>query len=374
MAKGWGKWRKNGGKMAKTLALAEDAYYTYAHVAAWRAWRECIFFYGRASSPTATLVYHVVSAIFHAQGTPAMPAPRSSTDPSRILNLRYALALCSMTAFIAGCSTIPPQTKTSTDADARALLDETQKAHGKAAFAAIRDVSVAYDGKWFSLVTRLQPILTDTGFRKTSEERMVFGTQWRGHVVAQQHRGGAGEKSVLRSGDKASVWYNGTAESDREKIAAAHLALEAYQLFLYPAFYVERAQHLERAGRASVNGRECDLLLAVLRPGFGASAEDRAVLYIDRQDKLVRRVRLTLEGLDSTKGAIVDVDHDRFVEIGGVQWPTHFYEALVRPFPGLPAHDFSLTGLDVNRGLTRADVAEGAFSERARVPARVIAK
>jgi hypothetical protein len=303
-----------------------------------------------------------------------MQAPYLSTNPSRPHPVRCLLAALLMMAFVVGCSTIPPQVKTSTDADARALLDETQRAHGKAAFAAIRDISVAYDGEWFSLVTRLQPILTDTGFRKTSEERMVFGTQWGEHVIAQRHRGAAGEKSVLRSGSKASVWYNGSTESNGEKVAAAHLVLEAYQLFLYPAFYVERAQHLERTGRASVNGRDCDLLLAVLRPGLGASAEDRAVLYIDRQDKLVRRVRLTLEGLDSTKGAIVDVDHDRFVEIAGVQWPTHFYEALVRPFPGLPAHDFSLTGLDVNRGLTRADVAEGTFSPRASAPARALPK
>lgn len=290
-------------------------------------------------------------------------------------NCRWcALAFVLLLAALAGCTTIPPQTKSATDADARALLDETQAAHGKAAFAAIRDLSVSYDGEWFGVVTRLQPVLTDTGFRKTSEERTLFGSTSSEHMVAQTHRGPAGEKFVLRKGREANVWYNAKPESDREKRAAAHLVVEAYQLFLYPAFYVERAQHLERAGRASVNGRECDLLLAVLRPGIGDSTEDRVVLYIDRQDKLVRRVRLTLEGLDSTKGAIVDVDHDRFVEIAGVKWPTHFYEALVRPFPGLPAHDFSLTGLDVNRGLTAADVADGAFSPKAAAPARAIPK
>lgn len=286
----------------------------------------------------------------------------------------YALVVALVVAGLAGCTTIPPQTKPSTDADARALLDETQAAHGKAAFAAIRDLSVSYDGEWFSVVTRLQPVLTDTGFRKTSEERTLFGGTWNEHVVAQTHRASAGEKFVLRKGREADVWYNGKPEGDREKRAAAHLVVEAYQLFLYPAFYVERAQHLERAGRGSVNGRECDLLLAVLRPGIGDAVEDRVVLYIDRQDRLVRRVRLTLEGLDSTKGAIVDVDHDRFVEIAGVKWPTHFYEALVRPFPGLPAHDFSLTGLDVNRGLTLADIADGAFSSKAALPARAIPK
>jgi hypothetical protein len=268
---------------------------------------------------------------------------------------------------------MPTPKHSTTQADARALLDQTQAAHGKAAFLAIRDLSVSYDGKWFELVTRIQPVLTDKTFRKTSEERMLFGD----NLIAQIHTGDAGKKMVLRDGglplgERASVWFNQQPETNRDKIAAAHLVVEAYQLFLYPAFYVERAAYLERVGTDSVGGRECELLLAVVRPGIGNSTEDRVVLYIGKQDKLVRRVRLTLEGLDSTKGAIVDVDHDRFVEIAGVTWPTHFYEALVAPFPGLPAHDFSLRGLDVNRGLTKADFANAQFSERAAKPAAPI--
>jgi hypothetical protein len=43
---------------------------------------------------------------------------------------------------------------------------------------------------------------------------------------------------------------------------------------------------------------------------------------------------------------------------------------LVRPFPGLPAHDFWLTGLDVNRGLEPADVVGDAWSAKAASPAR----
>jgi hypothetical protein len=277
-------------------------------------------------------------------------------------------------ALLNACSSIPMPQQSKTQADARALLDQSQTAHGKSAFLAIRDLSVAYDGTWFDIVTKVQPILTDKTFRKASEERMLFGD----NVIAQIHTGDAGKKMVLRDaslplGERASVWLNQQPENNRDKIAAAHLVVEAYQLFLYPAFYVERATHLERVGTGSVGGRECELLLAVMRPGIGNSTEDRVVLYIDKQDKLVRRVRLTLEGLDSTKGAIVDVDHDRFVVIVGVTWPTHFYESLVAPFPGLPAHDFSLRGLDVNRGMTKADFANAQFSERAAKPAAPIA-
>jgi hypothetical protein len=297
---------------------------------------------------------------------------------SKWLNAALFLGLLSL---LAACSSMPTQQQSKTQADARTLLDQSQAAHGKAAFLAIRDLSVAYDGKWFELVTRIQPVLTDKAFRKTSEERMLFadksGDKFSDSVIAQIHTGDAGKKMVLRDsslplGERASVWFNQQAETNRDKIAAAHLVVEAYQLFLYPAFYVERATHLERVGTGSVGERDCELLLAVMRPGIGNSAEDRVVLYIDKQDKLVRRVRLTLEGLDSTQGAIVDVDHDKFVEIAGVKWPTHFYESLVAPFPGLPAHDFSLRGLDVNRGMTKADFANAQFSERAAKPAAPI--
>jgi hypothetical protein len=293
---------------------------------------------------------------------------------SKLLNRALCIGLLSL---LAACSSVPMPQQSKTQADARALLDQSQAAHGKAAFLAIRDLSVAYDGTWFDIVTKVQPILTDKTFRKASEERMLFSGGSGDNVIAQIHTGDAGKKMVLRDsslplGERASVWLNQQPETDRDKIAAAHLVVEAYQLFLYPAFYVERATHLERVGTGSVGGRECELLLAVMRPGIGNSAEDRVVLYIDKQDKLVRRVRLTLEGLDSTKGAIVDVDHDRFVEIAGVKWPTHFYESLVAPFPGLPAHDFSLRGLDVNRGLTKADFANAQFSERAAKPAAPI--
>ncbi len=295
--------------------------------------------------------------------------PRDYLQPRQWL---LALSAC----LLAACSSVPLPQKSATDADARDLLDQSQLAHGKAAFAAIRDLSVRYDGTWYDIVTKVQPVLTDKTFRKSSEERMLMLLG--DNLIAQLHTGEAGKKFVLRDnnlalGERASVWVNQQPETNRDKIAAAHLVVEAYQLFLYPAFYVERASHLERVGTGSVGGRECERLLAVMRPGIGASIEDRVVLYIDKQDKLVRRVRLTLEGLDSTKGAVVDVDHDRFVQIAGVTWPTHFYESLVAPFPGLPAHDFSLTGLDVNRGLNGADFVNAQFSTRAAKPAVAIA-
>ncbi len=271
-------------------------------------------------------------------------------------------------ALITACSTIPSAKGTASEPAALKLLAESQQAHGKAAFEKINDLNVSYDGTWFEIVTRIQPVLTDKTFRKTSQERTLF----RESFIAQQHSGDAGTKTIIKDGSRMFVANNGTVNNNPATIAASNLVLEAYQLFLYPAFYVQRASWVETAGTDSVNGFDCDLLLAVMRPGIGNATEDRVLLYIDQKEKLVRRVRLTLEGTETTKGAVVDVDFNQFVEIAGVKWPSKFYEALVSPFRGLPAHDFWLTGLDINRGLTKADFANGKFSDAAKKPASKI--
>lgn len=51
-------------------------------------------------------------------------------------------------------------------------------------------------------------------------------------------------------------------------------------------------------------------------------------------------------------------------------WPTRFFERLRKPIPGLPVHDWRLTGLDANRGLTAQDVSGAVYSARAAEPAR----
>ena len=286
-------------------------------------------------------------------------------------------ALLIMIGFLTGCGSIPLPKSTSSQPEAIALLEQAQQAHGKAAFAALKDISVSYTGTWFTAITKIQPAITDVAFRQTSEERMLMADG----LIAQIHSGPGGEKTVIedskvrvagQNNGALSIWYNQQPHTGSAQMAASHIVLHAYQLFLYPAFYVQRASWLELAGSDVINGRPCDKLLAILRPGIGNSAEDRVQLCIDRQDKLVRSTWLTLEGSEPSKGAVVSVVYDKFVEVGGVVWPAHFYETVVRPLAGLPAHDFSLSGLDVNRGLTRADFAAGKFLNKAAAPAAAV--
>jgi hypothetical protein len=102
----------------------------------------------------------------------------------------------------------------------------------------------------------------------------------------------------------------------------------------------------------------------VLRPGFGAAAEDRVILFIDRTTKQLRRVRMTLNGLESTRGAEVDVTFRDFRRIDGVLWPTDFDERIRVPFD-LHAHHWKMTGLDTNRGLREQDLTSSGFKNRA---------
>ena len=140
-----------------------------------------------------------------------------------------------------------------------------------------------------------------------------------------------------------------------------------------PFYFLDNNLSLEMAESEDVEGRACDTLLAVRRPGHGMSAEDRYLLFIDRENHLLRRVRFTMEGLDSTKGAIAEVDFFDHQTIAGVTWPTRFFERLRKPIPNLPVHDWQMTGLDVNRGLSEADISGQAFSAKAAAPAKALA-
>jgi hypothetical protein len=87
---------------------------------------------------------------------------------------------------------------------------------------------------------------------------------------------------------------------------------------------------------------------------------------------MTRRVRFTLNGLDSTRGAVAEVDAFEHATLRGARWPTRFHERLLRPFP-LPVHDWRLTGLDADRGLDAAEVNGAAFGGKAAKPAAALA-
>ncbi len=243
------------------------------------------------------------------------------------------------------------------DPGALTLVSASQRAHGQKAFTKVRDVSVRYDGRWASVGPRFQPVLADTSFRRGSEERLLVGPR----IIAQEHTGPAGKKVVVRTPGKITVGYNGAPSTNDESKRAAALVADAYTLFLLGPFYFDRpGVVLAPNGEAVVDKARCDQVLAVLRPGFGFAKEDRVILFIDRATKQLRRVRMTLSGLESTRGAEVDVTFRDFRTIDGIVWPTDFDERIRVPFD-LHAHHWRMLGLDTNRGFRASDLATSGF-------------
>ena len=268
-----------------------------------------------------------------------------------------------MACVLTACSSPKICTRKITDSEprAKALVAESQRAHGKMAFANVRDVSVRYEGRWASIGPKFQPVLADTKFRRGSEERLLVASR----MLAQEHSGPGGKKVVIRTPGKVAVAYNGVPSSDADVKGAAALVADAYTMFLLGPFYFNRPGIVFASnGEAAVDRAPCEQVLAVLSPGFGMAKEDRVVLFIDKVTRQLRRVRMTLSGLKSTRGAEVDVTFREFRNIGGIVWPTDFDERIRVPFD-LHAHHWRMLGLDLNRGLRASELTVAGFKGRA---------
>jgi hypothetical protein len=270
-----------------------------------------------------------------------------------------ALPVLPMLPVLGGCGsplplTLAPGRDARAELDARRRLRESAEAHGLSAYREIVDINIGYAGQWRPLIGGIQPEVVDEGFRGNSQERLMP----RAGLCAQAYTGPKGRKQVVwRRGSgvgddlgSAAVWFNGVRSEDAAAQQAAALVAEAYGLFLLgPLWLVDRDLPTRLAGTERVDGRLCDVVEMWLTPGLGRVASDRVALCIDRADGLMRRVRFTLEGFAGTQGAVAEVDTFEHERRFGVTWPMRSYERVRHPI-ALPAHDWHVTGLDVNRG------------------------
>jgi len=287
---------------------------------------------------------------------------------------RTLLGALALPWLAAGCSTpLPLDQVPVDDADAAARLRASADAHGLAAYRQLTDINVSYSGQWRPLVGRIQPEVVDEQFRGSSQERLVPSVG----VVAQAYTGPAGTKQVWwRRGGRApgdlgevAVWFNGARSTDPGAQQAAALVAEGYGLFLLgPLWLVDRGLRMQKAGTERVDGRLCDVIEVWMSPGLGRVATDRIAVFIDRADGLTRRVRFTLEGFANTRGAVAEVDTFDHERRFGVVWPMRSYERIVHPI-SLPAHDWRITGLDVNRGYSPTELSGPSFVGAAAAPA-----
>jgi hypothetical protein len=305
-----------------------------------------------------------------------MTDPRSAAPTTSKVRRRLVLGAAAAMAApaLVGCAhPLPPAAAPRSSVAGQRRLLESAQAHGLDAYRSLRDIAVAYDGAWRPIIGRVQPVVVDAGFRGPSEERLLP----RQGVVAQAYRGPSGTKQVSWArGDgsvaqpgRVGVWFNGRASADAGVLDAAALVAEAYGLFLLgPLWLIDRGLAVELSGTARVNGRACDVVEVWMRPGLGRVAGDRVAVFIDRDNAITHRVRFSLEGYAGTRGAVAETDSLEHRRIGGILWPVRSYEEVVHPIR-LPAHDWYLTGLDLDRGMTAAELSGPTFTGTAAAPA-----
>ena len=306
-----------------------------------------------------------------------MLTKNTMTTTAHSLTRRALLSAFALPWLLGGCSSPLPLVKAPAgDADADSRLRDSAQAHGLDAYRNLNDINVSYSGEWRPLVNRIQREVVDAGFRGSSQERLMPGAG----IVAQAYTGPMGRKQVVwrRPGrmpdemGRVAVWFNGVRSNDGAAQSAAALVAEGYGLFLLaPLWLVDRGLRMQMGGTERVDGRICDVVDVWLSPGLGRVATDRVALCIDRVDSFVRRMRFTLEGFVNTQGAVAEVDTFGHERRFGVVWPMRSFERIVHPI-SLPAHDWRITGLDVNRGYEASDVTEGSFQGAAAAPAAPI--
>ncbi|WP_376098391.1 hypothetical protein ACE7GA_08535 [Roseomonas sp. CCTCC AB2023176] len=263
-----------------------------------------------------------------------------------------------LAATLAGCAGPLPDGPAAETGDGRDLLARAAAAHGMGDFHAVRAVRVSYDGTWAPLIDRLQPALVDLGHRGASEER-IAPTEG---LVTQSYRGPEGRKDVERHWTPSppgsvSVRFDGREATDAERRAAAALVADGYALFLLGPLLLAGPWRTARSVVAERTGAEditvggqpqaCDTLRVRITPGLGLSPSERLLLYLGRSDGLMRRVRFSLDGLESTRGAVAEVDAWEHRRVAGLRLPTRFQERLLRPLQ-MPVHDWWATDLAVD--------------------------
>lgn len=279
--------------------------------------------------------------------------PTPASTPSG-LSRRNALTVLAL-PLLGACGTPLPLTGPAPMASAnpgRQRLMDSAMAHGLEAYRRITDINIGYDGQWRPLINRIQPEVVDAGYRGPSQERLLPAAG----INAQAYSGPLGQKQVWwRQGSdtapgEVAVWFNGQPSQQPAQLSAAAVVAECYRLFLLgPLLLADRALPTQLDGTARVEGRLCDVVQVWLRPGLGQVAQDRVALYIDRADSITRRLLFTLEGFAGTRGAVAEVTTFDHQQRHGVLWPMRSYERVAHPL-NLPAHDWFVTGLDVNRG------------------------
>jgi hypothetical protein len=252
---------------------------------------------------------------------------------------------------------------------AQSLFDRTLSAHGGDIRRHPGDFNLSTDGRWFALIQRIQPLVTDSAFRIRSEERYRPSEG----LYAVQHTGPSGVKQVVRrAGALQSVRYNGVLEPSAAKRRATAMTNDAFLMFHFgPSFFLGRVSTWERLQDARESGRLYHRISADIRPGLGEAERDRVELWLDPSTHRLYRVHTSLNGFETTQGAHVDTTFLAYREVAGYVLPVSFHERVRGPVR-IDAHTWWTTGLDADRGWASEDVSTDGFKGAAAAPAKPV--
>ncbi|MEE4305045.1 MAG: hypothetical protein V2J19_12935 [Wenzhouxiangella sp.] len=277
---------------------------------------------------------------------------------SRELIIAVLLTSCLLTV---GCAGFPEPREGLSFEDglsAEQWFERMMQAHGGDISSDPRDFNLAMTGEWSGLIQRIQPLVTDSGYRISAEERYRPSD----NLYVTRHRGPQGVKTVWRRGQEIRVWYDGEPETDAQVLAATAMTTDAFELFHFgPSFLARRAVYMTRLAGGREDGRGYPRILVEIRPGFGEAESDRVIAWIDPETHRLFRVHITLNGFRTTQGAHVDTTFSDYVQMGGYWFPSRFEERVRGPIR-IHAHDWRITGRDTDRNWRVEDVAGPEFT------------
>ncbi len=146
------------------------------------------------------------------------------------------------------------------------------------------------------------------------------------------------------------------------------MTADAFLLFsMGPLFLSTLETNFEQLTDIVHKGQRYLRVYSEIQPGLGYAKKDEVVLWVHPETKLTYRVDVTLNGFPSTVGAHVDVFYLEYKKIDKLILPTHVIENVVAPFH-LRAHEWRVTGGDVNRGLRFDDIKGKKWQKPAAMP------
>lgn len=305
--------------------------------------------------------------------------PAATLARRRLLCWGSVLPLAALTGCAAPWPDVPAGPGSSS---ALARLNESAAAHGRAAWHGLADLSLGLhrDPGTLGGVRSIPGIASAEWQLRWLPKQRLLAWLDSGPPAPQQgrrHWAPAPNSAISASAQDSAdlqLWQAGQAVSDLALLSAAAQQIDLLRLLLLgPVALVEGQQPVNWAEPATLDGRRCDQLTLDLAPGLGGVGVSRLALFVDRDEGLMRRLRvmsIAEQGRPGASAATWDLRDP--LRLHGMQWPR-----LCQPSaPGSPAAAlppaWRLIGLDVNRGYRAADLDKAQLNGLATAPAAAL--